>query len=78
MNILGNKIELNDYLLYYDKEWIISKISNVQSIPSSRVTKIINYLINNGTKQILEYPLFELNNHIITIPSLIMVNDWQL
>ena len=77
MNILGNKIELNDYLLYYDKEWIISKISNVQSIPSSRVTKIINYLINNGTKQILEYPLFELNNHIITIPSLIMVNDWQ-
>ena len=77
LNILGNKIELNDYLLYYDKEWIISKISNVQSIPSSRVTKIINYLINNGTKQILEYPLFELNNHIITIPSLIMVNDWQ-
>ena len=64
LNILGNKIELNDYLLYYDKEWIISKISNVQSIPSSRVTKIINYLINNGTKQILEYPLFELNNHI--------------
>ena len=47
LNILGNKIELNDYLLYYDKEWIISKISNVQSIPSSRVTKIINYLINN-------------------------------
>ena len=77
LNILGNKIELNDYLLYYDKEWIISKISNVQSIPSSRVTKIINYLIKNGTKQILEYPLFELNNHIITIPSLIMVNDWQ-
>lgn len=77
LNILGNKIELNDYLLYYDKEWIISKISNIQSIPSSRVTKIINYLINNGTKQILEYPLFELNNHIITIPSLIMVNDWQ-
>lgn len=77
LKILGNKIELNDYLLYYDKEWIISKISNVQSIPSSRVTKIINYLINNGTKQILEYPLFELNNHIITIPSLIMVNDWQ-
>ena len=77
LNILGNKIELNDYLLYYDKEWIISKISNVQSIPSSRVTKIINYLINNGTKQILEYPLFELNNHIITITSLIMVNDWQ-
>lgn len=77
LKILGKKIELKDYLLYYDKEWVISKISEVQDIPSNRVKKIINYLINNGTQQILEYPLFELNDHIITIPSLIMLNDWQ-
>lgn len=77
LQVRGKKIELKNYLLDYDKEWLINKISNVQSIPFSRVTKIINYLINNGTEQLLEYPLFELNNHIITVPSLIMVNDWQ-
>ena len=39
---------------------------------------IIDYLINEGNSNVLEFPLFEVQEDIIiTVPSLIRVNDWQ-
>ena len=44
---------------------------------SEKVKKIVEYFINTGLPNFLEFPLFELDNKLITIPSLILVNDWQ-
>lgn len=38
---------------------------------------IVKYLINDGRRNLLEFSLFEMEDKIITIPSAIMVNDWQ-
>lgn len=40
LQVRGEKIELKNYLLDYDKEWLINKISKVQRLPFSRVSKI--------------------------------------
>jgi hypothetical protein len=77
-NILGFDEVLYDMLLMsYDKEWLISKISEVSSRHRNKVESIIDYLTNQGGANVLEFPLFKLGNKIVTISSLIMVNDWQ-
>lgn len=73
-------ISQRDYmnlLLCYEKEWLINKISKLYAMDSSYIKKAIDYLINDGTQQILSFPLFEFDGYIITAPSFIMVNDWQ-
>lgn len=64
-------------LMQYDKDWLIAKVSEVTGRHINKVTQIINYLINQGGANVLEFPLFQINNCIITVPSLLMVNDWQ-
>jgi hypothetical protein len=63
-------------LLQFSKEWAINIISDVYNINDKKVTKVIDYLINTGYPNILEFPLFEHHGMIITSPSLIMINDW--
>ena len=68
---------IENYLIDVDKVWLINKIAKVTSTPTEQVERIINYLINTGQEHILEFPLFEQEGHIITAPSLLVVNDWQ-
>lgn len=64
-------------LMQFSKKWIINTIANEYAIHPNRVNKIIDYLTNKGSPNILEFPLFEHKGMIITSPSLIMVNDWS-
>ena len=49
-----------------------------QGLRRDKVQTIIDYLINEGNSNVLEFPLFEVQEDIIiTVPSLIRVNDWQ-
>lgn len=41
------------------------------------VDRIVNYFVNKGNTNLMEFPLFEIEDNIITIPSLFIVNDWQ-
>ena len=65
-----------DYLIKIPKESLINKISDVYGIKESKVNKIISYLTNIGSKNIFEFPLFEHDDFIFSVSSLIIVNDW--
>lgn len=67
---------IDDCIIEFPKSWLVEKISNLYKIKETKVNTIISYFTNNGTPDILEFPLFEHKNMIISIPSLIMINDW--
>lgn len=72
------KIENADQcIMRFEKEKCIEEISQISNMSSEKVKKIVEYFINTGLPNFLEFPLFELDNKLITIPSLILVNDWQ-
>lgn len=74
---IGKCVERSEYLMVCPKRWLIEKINKLYGINEFAVEKFINYLINDKSYQLLEFPLFEQAGYIITSPSLIMVNDWQ-
>ena len=66
-----------DCIMILEKDFCIRTISNISGIPIQKVSNIVEYFINDGRMNLLEFPLLEVENKIITIPSTIMVNDWQ-
>lgn len=64
-------------IMYFDKKRCIDDIVKISDLPKHKVIKIVNYLINDGKMNLLEFPLFEVEESLVTIPSLILVNDWQ-
>lgn len=64
-------------IVRFKKKECIRQISNITNIDIEKVSRIVNYFINNGKANLLAFPLFEVENYVITIPSLILVNDWQ-
>lgn len=76
-NILRKEFNYSEYILCYTKEWLINKIVKEKGISENKVKRILEYLVNDGTQNLLEFPLFEQGEYIITIPSLIVINDWQ-
>lgn len=66
-----------DCILILQREKCIKDISSISGIQERKVTVIVEYFINDGRMNLLEFPLFEVEDKIITIPSAIMVNDWQ-
>lgn len=64
-------------ILDFIKDKCIQDIVLLSGLRRDKVEKIIEYFINRGNANILEFPLFEIEEQLITIPSLIMVNDWQ-
>lgn len=55
----------------------IDDIVKISRLPEHKVVNVVNYLINDGKMNLLEFPLFEVEDSLVTIPSLILVNDWQ-
>ena len=66
-----------DCIMILEKMVCIKKIADISGISEKKVSIIIEYLINDGRMNLLEFPLFEIEGKLITIPSAIMVNDWQ-
>ena len=66
-----------DCILLLQKQKCIKDIVDISGISEKKVEVIVKYLINDGRMNLLEFPLFEVEDKIITIPSAIMVNDWQ-
>lgn len=66
-----------DCILRLQKQKCIKDIVDISGIPEKKVEVIVKYLINDGRMNLLEFSLFEMEDKIITIPSAIMVNDWQ-
>lgn len=64
-------------VMVLQKKKCIEDIYTLSGIPESKVTVIIEYFVNDGRMNLQEFPLFEIEDKIITIPSAIMVNDWQ-
>lgn len=64
-------------IMIFEKATCIKIITELSKIPERKVIAIIDYLINDGRMNLLEFPLFEVEDKIITIPSAILVNDWQ-
>lgn len=64
-------------IITLDKEESIENIVAISGIPEKKVRIIVEYLINDGRMNLLEFPLFEVDDKIVTIPSAIIVNDWQ-
>lgn len=67
----------DECIIKLKKEKCIRHISTVTNIKPEKVGRIVNYFINDGKLNLLEFPLFEVEDTIVTIPSLILVNDWQ-
>lgn len=63
--------------MYFDKKGCIDDIVKISRLPEHKVVNVVNYLINDGKMNLLEFPLFEVEDSLVTIPSLILVNDWQ-
>lgn len=74
---IGRKVSTDDYLVQIPKERLINEISNVYRIKKAKVNKIISYLTNTGNQNIFEFPLFEYKGVILSVSSLIIVNDWS-
>lgn len=66
-----------DCIMFFDKKLCIKNIANISGVSERKVNTIVEYFINDGRQNLLEFPLFEIEDKIITIPSAIMVNDWQ-
>lgn len=66
-----------DCIMILEKKVCIKSITDISGVSKRKVSTIIEYLINDGRMNLLEFPLFEIEDKIITIPSAIMVNDWQ-
>ena len=66
-----------EILLVLNKNKCIDEICKVSGLRTDKVQTIIDYLINGGNSNVLEFPLFEVEEDIVTVPSLIRVNDWQ-
>lgn len=66
-----------DCIMVLEKKECIESITKISGISERKVSTIVNYLINDGKMNLLEFPLFEIEDKIITIPSVILVNDWQ-
>ena len=66
-----------DCIMILEKEKCIKSISDISGVSERKVGIIVEYLINDGKMNLLEFPLFEVEDKIITIPSAILVNDWQ-
>ena len=64
-------------IMYFDKKGCIDDIVKISRLPEHKVVNVVNYLINDGKMNLLEFPLFEVEDSLVTIPSLILVNDWQ-
>lgn len=64
-------------IMKFNKEKCINDIASISNIRVKKVRDIVEYFINKGNTNLLEFPLFEIENQLITIPSLIIVNDWQ-
>ena len=64
-------------IMYFDKKDCIDDIVKISRLPEHKVVNVVNYLINDGKMNLLEFPLFEVEDSLVTIPSLILVNDWQ-
>ena len=64
-------------IMYFDKKTCIDDIVKISGLPKYKVVNVVNYLINDGKMNLLEFPLFEVEESLVTIPSLILVNDWQ-
>lgn len=74
-NIENNNLE--KLLLVVDKDWLIHEVNKLFKSSIKSISDVVNYLLNENSSNILEFPLHEVNGKIITAPSLIMVNDWQ-
>lgn len=68
---------LPEMILKLDKKETINRIAKISGLDRFRVEGIINYLINRGNLNFLEFPLFEIEDNLITVPSLILANDWS-
>lgn len=66
-----------EILLVLNKSTCIDEICKVSGLKREKVLLIIDYLTNKGNPNVLEFPLFEVEENIVTVPSLIRVNDWQ-
>ena len=64
-------------IMKFKKNKCIQAISSLINISQEKVNRIVEYFINDGRLNLLEFPLFEVEDTIVTIPSLILVNDWQ-
>lgn len=72
------KIEhADECIMVFEKDKCIKEISQISNLPIINVRRIVEYFINTGLSNFLEFPLFELDDKLVTIPSLILVNDWQ-
>ncbi|MBQ3164908.1 MAG: hypothetical protein IJC02_10325 [Lachnospiraceae bacterium] len=67
----------NEILLVLNKNKCINEICKISGLRRDKVQTIIDYLVNRGNSNVLEFPLFEVEEDIVTVPSLIRVNDWQ-
>lgn len=67
----------NECIMMFDKELCIKEITSISQIKESKVRNIVEYFINRGNVNLLEFPLFDVDDKLITIPSLFLVNDWQ-
>jgi hypothetical protein len=78
MNIIDDFGEIGkECIMYFDKKTCIDDIVKISRLPEHKVVNVVNYLINDGKMNLLEFPLFEIEKSLVTIPSLILVNDWQ-
>ncbi|WP_295093395.1 hypothetical protein [Ruminococcus sp.] len=66
-----------DCIIVLQKQKCIKDIVDISGVPEKKVKEIVEYLINDGRMNLLEFPLFEVEDKIVTIPSAILVNDWQ-
>ena len=65
------------YIMVFERKLCIKNISKISNISQNKVETIIKYFINDGKMNLFEFPLFEVEDKILTIPSVIMINDWQ-
>lgn len=66
-----------DIIMVFDKMQCIRDISSISHLNLTKTERIVEYFINKGNVNLLEFPLFEIENKLVTIPSLFIVNDWQ-
>lgn len=66
-----------DIIMVFDKMQCIRDITSSSNLNIKKVERIVEYFINRGNTNILEFPLFEIEDKLVTIPSLFLVNDWQ-
>lgn len=79
MSDILDKDTVYSYPIVIDYNGLIDDLVGITRLKRKYIESIVNYFINDsGDFGLAEFPLYRVQDYIVTCPSLIILNDWHI